>query len=83
MSRDDPDFAIRDLYNAIAKGDFPSYTMFIQVMTFAEAEKVENSLLMPLKMNETDPVGIQFQFNPFDLTMAFHFQKPESQVSSS
>ena len=38
MSRDDPDFAIRDLYNAIAEGDFPSYTMFIQVMTFQEAE---------------------------------------------
>jgi len=39
MSRDDPDFAIRDLYNAIAEGDFPSYTMFIQVMTFQEAEQ--------------------------------------------
>ena len=41
MARDDPDFAIRDLYNAIAEGDFPSYTMFIQVMTFEEAEKFE------------------------------------------
>ena len=34
MARDDPDFSIRDLYNAIAKGDYPSYTMYIQVMTF-------------------------------------------------
>ena len=34
MARDDPDFAIRDLYNAIAQGDYPSYTMYIQVMTF-------------------------------------------------
>ena len=34
MARDDPDFAIRDLYNAIAEGNGPSYTMYIQVMTF-------------------------------------------------
>ena len=39
MSRDDPDFAIRDLHNAIAEGNYPSYTMYIQVMTYAEAEK--------------------------------------------
>merc|ERR1711936_552893 len=38
MSKDDPDFAIRDLYNAIAEGNYPSYTMYIQVMTFEEAE---------------------------------------------
>nr|AHF20999.1 catalase [Penaeus japonicus] len=35
----DPDYATRDLYNAIASGDYPSYTMYIQVMTFDEAEK--------------------------------------------
>ncbi len=35
----DPDYATRDLYNAIAAGNYPSYTMYIQVMTFQEAEK--------------------------------------------
>ncbi|XP_055537293.1 catalase isoform X1 [Wyeomyia smithii] len=35
----DPDYSIRDLYNAIAKGDFPSWTLKIQVMTFEQAEK--------------------------------------------
>ncbi|XP_037796874.1 catalase-like [Penaeus monodon] len=35
----DPDYATRDLYNAISSGDYPSYTMYIQVMTFEEAEK--------------------------------------------
>ena len=29
MSMTDPDFAIRDLYNAIADGKFPSYTMWV------------------------------------------------------
>ncbi|NWH64651.1 CATA Catalase, partial [Geococcyx californianus] len=39
LASTDPDYAIRDLYNAIAKGDFPSWSFYIQVMTFEEAEK--------------------------------------------
>ena len=35
----DPDYAQRDLFNAIASGNFPSWTLYIQVMTFEEAEK--------------------------------------------
>lgn len=35
----DPDYAIRDLFNAIAKGDFPSWTLYVQVMTIDEANK--------------------------------------------
>jgi len=38
MAKKDPDYAIRDLYNAIAEGKHPSWTMFIQVMTFDEAK---------------------------------------------
>ena len=34
----DPDYSTRDLYNAIAEGRFPSWTMYIQVMTYQEAE---------------------------------------------
>lgn len=33
----DPDYALRDLYNAIAENDFPSWSFFIQVMTPDEA----------------------------------------------
>lgn len=32
----DPDYAQRDLFNAIASGDFPKWAVFIQVMTEAE-----------------------------------------------
>jgi len=39
LSADDPDYSIRDLYNAVAKGDSPSWSLKIQVMTFEEAEK--------------------------------------------
>lgn len=38
ISADDPDYSIHDLYNSIAEGKFPSWTMFIQVMSFAQAE---------------------------------------------
>lgn len=34
----DPDYSIRDLYNAIEAGNYPSYTFYIQVMTFKQAE---------------------------------------------
>jgi catalase len=33
----DPDYATRDLYNAVADGNFPSWTMYVQVMTYAQA----------------------------------------------
>lgn len=39
ISGDDPDYSIRDLYNAINKGDYPKWNFFIQVMTFEQAEK--------------------------------------------
>ncbi|XP_012254211.2 catalase [Athalia rosae] len=38
LSGSDPDYGIRDLYNAIATGNFPSWSFYIQVMTPAEAE---------------------------------------------
>ncbi|KAL3110110.1 hypothetical protein niasHT_015713 [Heterodera trifolii] len=39
LAAEDPDYAIRDLYNAIASGDFPQWDFFIQVMTFEEASR--------------------------------------------
>ncbi|KAJ1524757.1 hypothetical protein ONE63_009635 [Megalurothrips usitatus] len=39
ISAQDPDYSIRDLYNAISKGDYPKWNFFIQVMTFEQAEK--------------------------------------------
>lgn len=40
LAGENPDYAIQDLYNAIANGNFPSWTLYIQVMTVEEAEKV-------------------------------------------
>ncbi len=38
MSASDPDYATRDLYNAIGVGDAPSWTLYVQVMTFQQAQ---------------------------------------------
>ena len=38
LAASDPDYAIRDLYNAIGTGDFPSWTLYIQVMDFDAAQ---------------------------------------------
>uniref|UniRef100_A0A8C9EI36 Catalase n=1 Tax=Pavo cristatus TaxID=9049 RepID=A0A8C9EI36_PAVCR len=39
LAATDPDYGIRDLYNAIANGNYPSWSFYIQVMTFEEAER--------------------------------------------
>uniref|UniRef100_A0A803T064 Catalase n=1 Tax=Anolis carolinensis TaxID=28377 RepID=A0A803T064_ANOCA len=39
LASEDPDYALRDLYNAIAHGNYPSWTFYIQVMTFEQAER--------------------------------------------
>ncbi|XP_015988582.2 catalase [Rousettus aegyptiacus] len=38
ISQEDPDYSTRDLFNAIATGNYPSWTLYIQVMTFNQAE---------------------------------------------
>ncbi|MEE6526960.1 hypothetical protein FKM82_027931, partial [Ascaphus truei] len=40
LAASNPDYALRDLFDAIAKGSFPSWTLSIQVMTFEQAEKL-------------------------------------------
>ncbi|WP_411025165.1 catalase, partial [Salmonella sp. s54836] len=39
LASSNPDYSIQDLFNAIANKNYPSWTFFIQVMTFEEAEK--------------------------------------------
>lgn len=39
LAGSDPDYAIRDLFNAVANKDFPSWTLKIQVMPFQDAER--------------------------------------------
>lgn len=38
LASSDPDYSIRDLYNAIHLGNYPTWTMYIQVMTLEEAK---------------------------------------------
>lgn len=54
LATDDPDYAIRDLYNAIAEGNFPSWSLSIQVMTFEEAERFRYN---PFDLTKVWPQG--------------------------
>nr|UDB72880.1 catalase isoform X2 [Hemiscorpius lepturus] len=38
LASTDPDYALRDLYNAIAEKRYPSWTFYVQVMTYEQAE---------------------------------------------
>ena len=38
IASSDPDYAIRDLYDRIQRGDFPSWTLYLQVMTMDQAK---------------------------------------------
>lgn len=40
LAGSDPDYSIRDLYNAIANGCCPSWTLYVQLMTVAQAETI-------------------------------------------
>ena len=39
LSGADPDYAIRDLFNAVSKGEYPVWNLHIQVMSVAESER--------------------------------------------
>ncbi|CAK1554919.1 unnamed protein product [Leptosia nina] len=54
LASTDPDYSIRDLYNAISKGEFPSWTLHIQVMTVEQAEK---SKVNPFDLTKIWPHG--------------------------
>lgn len=41
LASTNPDYSTGDLFNAIANGNYPSWTFYIQVMTFEQAEKFQ------------------------------------------
>ncbi|WP_435524929.1 catalase [Chryseobacterium indoltheticum] len=45
MAGENPDFAQEDLCNAIENGDFPKWTMYMQVMTEEQAQKNSDGIL--------------------------------------
>merc|ERR1719192_1636761 len=53
-------FKNSDMYNAIAEGNYPSYTMYIQVMTFEQAENWEFN---PFDLTKVWPHG-EFPLQP-------------------
>lgn len=54
MASSDPDYGIRDLYNAIHRGDYPSWTLYLQIMTIEEAKTYHYN---PFDMTKVWPHG--------------------------
>lgn len=52
LAATDPDYSMHDLYNAIARGDYPSWTLFIQIMTPEQAKGFEFN---PFDLTKTWP----------------------------
>lgn len=44
MAKDDPDYLQKDLYENIARGNFPSWTCYIQTMSFKDAIEAQFSI---------------------------------------
>ncbi|XP_025829375.1 catalase-like isoform X2 [Agrilus planipennis] len=55
LQAQDPDYAIRDLYNAISSGNYPSWSLNIQVMTEAQAQ---NSSFNPFDDTKVWPESV-------------------------
>lgn len=49
LSGEDPDYATRDLYTAIEKGNYPSWTVYAQVIDPLEAEVYKTNIFDPTK----------------------------------
>lgn len=58
----DPTYAARDLYNAIANGDYPSWQLYVQALTLddvksADFDVFDTTRLLPLDKYPLRPVG--------------------------
>ncbi|XP_072400001.1 catalase [Diabrotica undecimpunctata] len=54
LSASDPDYSIRDLFNAIADGNYPSWTTYVQIMT---PEQAQRSPFDPFDLTKVWPQG--------------------------
>jgi catalase len=55
----DPDFHRRDLWNSIARGDFPEWELSVQAFTEAEAEQFDFDVLDPTKIVPEEVVPLR------------------------
>jgi len=51
----DPDYGLRDLYNAIASGNYPSWTFYVQIMSIEQAKL---STFNPFDVTKVWPHGL-------------------------
>jgi len=62
LAGEDPDYHVKDLYNAIEKGDYPIWTLYLQIMEPKDAETYRWNIfdmtkIWPHKDYPLQPVG--------------------------
>ena len=72
-----PDYAIEDLYNAIADGNFPSWTLYLQVMSFEEADKWEFNPFDVTKVTGNEMPSTWWTTSPMPVASTFSFKLVE------
>ncbi|KAK7178313.1 catalase [Paraphaeosphaeria sporulosa] len=50
LAGEEPDYHVKDMYNAIENGDFPTWTMYIQAMSPKDAETYHVNIFDPTKI---------------------------------
>ena len=65
MSGKNPDYATQDLYDTIEKKDFPSWTLYLQIMTLEQAKK------LPYNPFDLTKVSFIFLFMFFSRNVTF------------
>lgn len=83
LAGEQPDYHIKDIYNAIEQGDYPTWTMYLQIMDPEDAEKYRWNIfdatkIWPHKDYPLQPVGkLTLNQNPKN-----HFQEVEQAAFS-
>ncbi|XP_077530972.1 catalase-like [Haemaphysalis longicornis] len=89
LTSKDPDYYIRDLYNSTASKDYPTWTWYIQVMTFEQArtwtfnpfDVTKNIVVNLLVVRGREPLEMTKRFQPADIVRGQPESAPEQDVS--
>ena len=76
IASSDPDYAIRDLYNAIGNKNPPSWTMYFQVMTYEQAENCPFNPFDLTKVSAVVNIETEFKYiimNQYESNMVISY----------
>ncbi|KAF2468723.1 heme-dependent catalase [Lindgomyces ingoldianus] len=67
---EEPDYHVKDLYNAIERGDYPSWTIYLQIMNPKEAETYRWNIFDSAKIWPHKDFPLVLVWKPYDVEQA-------------